>query len=933
MKIFFYIFIFLSFGICAQELPPIQSFSPIDYSAGNQNWSLSQSENNYIYVANNDGLLEYNGANWQLYPSPNGTPLRSVKVVGERIYTGCYMEFGYWTKDEFGHLNYNALSNELKDSLIEDEQFWNISEFKDWVIFQSLDRLYIYNTNNESFEILDAKTTRAAILEVNNTIYFQRINEGIFTIENGKSVLVSDDAVLKNDIVVGAFDMGNTTLIVTEKGAFYFLDQYGLNRWVISADKELSASQVYSSMRLKDGSFILGTISKGIFQLDQKGNIMRHINQENGLNNNTVLSLFEDVDHNLWLGLDNGISVLNIDSPFNEYIDEVGRVGAVYTAILFNNIRYLGTNQGLFYKREEQNGDYTLIENTKGQVWMLKQIDGTLFCGHHNGTFIINGENAKKISDFPGTWDIQKIVAGNDLLLQGNYKGLSVLERTDGQWKFKNKINGFDNSSRFFEFINAQQVLVNHDYKGVFDLKIDAGFDKVTETKKEESKGTGSSLFKYKDDIIYTTINGVFKLRTDQHKFILDSVLTSHFFGEDDPIIGILNLDGQAEKLWGFTKNNIIYVAPGKFNNEPQATKISIPSSFRKNMGVLGFESITHLKDQLYLIGMSHGYITLNLDKLKRKEYQISINAIFQEYYDSPNTEVNLKGDNIFKSSDNSFRFFFSVPNYDKYTEVNYQYQLTGIYDEWSSWTKTPDISFKNLSFGDYIFKVRAKVGNTLTKDVATYSFVIAKPWYLSNTAIALYILGSIFIVVLIHKLYKAYYKKQQDLLVLENKKRLKRKKLKAQKKIIQLNNEKLQSEIESKNRELAVSTMSIIKKNEFLNTIKEELKKTKIADPQIKAVIRTIDRNIGNEDDWKFFEEAFNNADKDFLKKVKTIHEDFTPSDLRLCAYLRLNLSSKEIAPLLNISVRSVEVKRYRLRKKMNLSHEMSLTDYILNL
>ena len=125
---------------------------------------------------------------------------------------------------------------------------------------------------------------------------------------------------------------------------------------------------------------------------------------------------------------------------------------------------------------------------------------------------------------------------------------------------------------------------------------------------------------------------------------------------------------------------------------------------------------------------------------------------------------------------------------------------------------------------------------------------------------------------------------------------------------------------------------MSIIKKNEFLNSIKDKLKKSD-ENPQIKSVIRTIDRNINNVDDWKFFENAFNNADKDFLKNVKEKHPDLSANDLRLCAYLRLNLSSKEIAPLLNISVRSVEVKRYRLRKKMNLAHEAGLTEYIINL
>ena len=95
----------------------------------------------------------------------------------------------------------------------------------------------------------------------------------------------------------------------------------------------------------------------------------------------------------------------------------------------------------------------------------------------------------------------------------------------------------------------------------------------------------------------------------------------------------------------------------------------------------------------------------------------------------------------------------------------------------------------------------------------------------------------------------------------------------------------------------------------------------------------RLLTRNLNNTDDWNLFEEAFNNADKDFLKKVKTLHPSLTSNDLRLCAYLRLNLSSKEIAPLLNISNRSVEVKRYRLRKKMELPHDSSLSDYILEI
>ena len=155
---------------------------------------------------------------------------------------------------------------------------------------------------------------------------------------------------------------------------------------------------------------------------------------------------------------------------------------------------------------------------------------------------------------------------------------------------------------------------------------------------------------------------------------------------------------------------------------------------------------------------------------------------------------------------------------------------------------------------------------------------------------------------------------------------------LESDQKLMKLKNEKLEIDIESKNRELAISTMSLIKKNEFLSTIKSELQANNNPG-DLKKVIKIIDNNINNTDDWKLFKEAFDNADKDFLKLVKEKHSSLTPNDLKLCAYLRLNLSSKEIAPLLNISPRSVEVKRYRLRKKMDLPPKTSLTNYILDI
>jgi DNA-binding CsgD family transcriptional regulator len=228
------------------------------------------------------------------------------------------------------------------------------------------------------------------------------------------------------------------------------------------------------------------------------------------------------------------------------------------------------------------------------------------------------------------------------------------------------------------------------------------------------------------------------------------------------------------------------------------------------------------------------------------------------------------------------------------------------------------------LSFGDYEFQVKGKVGANIT-DTVTYQFTISRPWYLGWFAIACYVLLFLAIIVIIHKTNLRHHQKINE----EKEKALKLKHLVAEQKIIMLQNEQLEKDMTSKNKELAVSTMSLIKKNEFLTNIKNQLKESESS--KVKSVIKTIDKDINEEYNWNLFKEAFNNADKDFFKAVKSKHPDLTSNDLKLCAYLRLNLSSKEIAPLLNISVKSVEIKRYRLRKKMLLSREVNLAEYIL--
>ncbi len=917
----------------AQDLPPIIKYNTSIYAAGNQNWMISQDKNRFIYFANNEGLLEFNGSTWLLNRSPNESIIRSVKVIGDKIFTGCYMEFGYWKRHANGQLRYTSLSKSIKQKLLDDEQFWNIINYEQWVVFQSLSRIYIYDTKSNSFKIITPKGSITKAFKTNNAIYFHVLNEGLYEIENGGSKLVSNNSILQNNRIVGVIEKDDGLLIETQNIGFYKLINASLTKYTTEADSQIASSSVYCSQILSDGTLAIGTVSNGIFILTEKGKIKYHITQSKGLSNNTALSLFEDVDKNLWIGLDNGINCINLLSPVKCYSDDSGLLGTVYTSILHNGKLYIGTNQGLFYKDINSLNDFKLISATKGQVWSLFEYKGTLFCGHDSGTFIVNNDDASAIFSQSGTWKFESVPNHPNFLLQGNYYGISVLEKVNNQWVFRNKVKGFDYSSKYFEITNQNKVYISHEYKGVFMFGLNNTFDKALDftTFPEPQKGKNASLTKYNNAIYYACESGIFKLNKEVQKFEKDTLLSS-VFQKDEYTSGKLIVD-DSNKIWLFTKNYIHYFSLSKLSTRLKQNTLSVPSSLTNSMS--GYENITQLSNSIYLIGTTDGYYTINLNELSFRNYSVSISNISSNKLSKEPVSCSITESGKFKYDENNFTFSYTVPEYDKYINAEYQFVLEGFQEEWSEWSTKSTVNFKNLPTGEFTFKVRARVANSTPENIAIYRFVISKPWYATNFAIILYFILGFVLAYYINKSYKSYYKKQEEKLIEENNLLLEIKELENDQQLMKLRNEQLSHDIDSKSRELAVSTMSLIKKDELLSLIKEDLKKTSEEGEtkSIKSVISTINKNISNDNTWNVFKEAFDTADKDFLKKVKLAHPSLTPNDLRLCAYLRLNLSSKEIAPLLNISVRSIEIKRYRLRKKMDLPHATGLVEYILSI
>jgi AraC family chitin signaling transcriptional activator len=916
----------------AQQLPPIVKYTKDIYKAGIQNWMISQDNQRFMYFANNEGLLEFNGSKWTLYPSPNETIIRSVKCIQNKIYTGAFMEFGYWQRADNGELFYTSLSKTIKSKINDDEQFWGILPFDDWILFQSLERIYAYNTKTKLFTIIEPKSTINKSFKTSNGIYFQTLN-GLFEIDQGKSKLFLSNDLINQNKLINIFGTNDGLLLVTQKQGILKYKNGILTKFQTNIDAEIQQSNIYSSQLLSDESIALGSISNGIFILSKEGKLIYHITQNSGLSNNTALSLFEDVDKNLWIGLDNGINCINLKSPINSYIDNTGILGAIYASATHNNKLYIGTNQGLFYKDLNSSSKFEFVQNTKGQVWSLFSYKNTLFCGHDSGTFIINGSSANQIFSGSGTWKFEPYLNGEHFILQGNYNGISVLEKRTNGWAFKNKVQGFNYSSKHFEILNNKDIFVSHEYKGVYKFSIDNLLTKSSNVIKFKNpiKGKNACLVKYNNKIYYASKYGIFKFNNKTKQFVNDKSLST-IFENDEYVTGKMIVD-KSNKLWFFTKNYIHYFSSGKLSTDLKMNSLPIPSSMTNSMP--GYENILQLNDVNYLIGSTDGYYILKNIDFKFSNYNVSIIRISNSGVNSKPLNVSIKDEVHLEHDQNNIEFNYTVPEYDNYINAEYQYKLDGFNNKWSDWTFNSKVVFENLPAGDYTFYVRAKVANSLTDNIESYSFVISKPFYANTWAKLFYFILFIAIGYYVHKFYTIFHEKRHQRIIAENNILLELKELENDQKIMKIKNEQLTQDVDKKSKELAVSTMNLIKKTELLNIIKADLKNStdSSTNRSIKAVISTINSNVKEESTWNIFKEAFDSADNNFLKKVKESHPSLTPNDLRLCAYLRLNLSSKEIAPLLNISVRSVEIKRYRLRKKIDLPHEKGLVEYILSI
>lgn len=917
--------------------PIVRSYSVSDYNAGIQNWSIAQDERGVMYFGNNNGLLEFDGSVWRLYELPTKGIVRAIYISKDgKIYVGSYEEFGYFVRTPYDTLEYHSLKNKVKDFTFHNDEIWDIVCVQGEIVFQSFGSLFFYNGN--SVEGIRMKNLPLNLFQVGNTFYSQRINGGLYAF-SGREMkeLIPRKAFGDSDVLAGLPYDDAVLMFTRNQGGFLYRDGR-VEKWETECDDIFRKHTINRAVMTKDSCYVVGTISDGIYALDKKGKLIWKVNTDNKLQNNTVLKLFCDDDNNIWTALDEGIAYIHNNSLIYYYEPPFRKIGMVYDVLVRENEAYIASNQGLYWLKD---GKTELVPGLEEQAWFVDEWGKQIFCGHNKGTFLISGLKSKLASDVKGGMCMEKIeLKEQSFLLEGAYALLNLYTETaSGEYYFTRSLRGFSHMIRHIEVDHQGNIWAKHLRNGLYRFRIDSDMKQVKDVRKYESlgevKGGSFTLFKINGRVVFS--NGEYFYTYED---MTDSIVPYKTMNEQlMELKGIKTVSHANGDYYWFVGDRTVYLVKCAINTFK--IELRIPYSLFDGLAVEERGSVVYDKRN------SHSYLCLNnaiariatdsssLYKSQvRRSLWISEMQVIEEFSDKRKTLVVQPGVKV-EHEFNTVSFTLCYPVYNDYT-YKVRYRLEGYSDQWISDGRNLQKKYAHLPYGSYVFRAEIYDTGRVVASVE-FPFEILSPWYLSYWAVGSYILIGLCLLALLQYIVYRFVKKKKDR-VIERQRVAHQAELERQeKKIIELEKEQLEADLRFKSKELSSVVMMNIAHQEFLNSLKEEIQKQKLSGQHsrknLDKLLALVNNNIvSDEENWIMFQANFDRIHENFFRNLKLQYTDLTSGDLRFCALLRLNMPTKEIAKLLNISTRGVDAARYRLRKKFNLLPEESLTDFLIN-
>ncbi len=902
------ILIALPMVLHGQLSPALVNYAPATYQAEAQNWSVGV-QNGELFAGNSSGMLHFDGETWRLYPLPGHHRVRALRCEGDTIYGGGFGEFGCWIRCNDGSFEYQSWSQNLDFPLSKEEEIWHIEKTAQGVLFQSFSTIYLFENGKP---VIHQSPVSAGVMftyACRDGLFLQALNMGLARLDPLAGVQkLPHTEDLNSTTVIGIADLPTGGLLIaTDKKGLFSYQNERLQPLFPELTPLLANSQINKLIPLQEG-YCIGTILNGVFIVSHQGELLEHVHRRSGLIDNTILALAEDGQGRIWVGMDQGLALVDLSAPLRRFEDPSGELGVVYCAKVFADQLFLGTNHGLFSSPWPlwQTPQFSLVEGTQGQVWTLIECENQLLCGHNDGTFVVKSGQIEWISRITGGWAwLEGETEGS--LIQGTYTGLARFTCENGVWQVE-KIPGLGMPIRQLARDAEGSVWGVNPYRGMIRLwpgSINGNLS-VNDSRWGISDWNRLNMVQWGKEVL---------VRSGEKWHYLDSGKWQTAESWDG-----ISLRPELQHLVWTTSQQLEVEAQGIYLRESGLVQFFPIPDLPKDA------ALVHLQDRRWLIGLSQGFL-INQPSASA---QVSLPALRlrQAAVDDTSSSRLLPlpspaGALRLAAKDAGLTLEFASGYQSR--ELYYRYRVSGLKPGWSAWTTEASFRLPLLPPGVHQVEVERREDGALLKVRIEKDF----PWYQTSWT-ALGVVTALFL-----SLWWGLARYQRWL-----ERRWRRQQIEQERarhaREVEAKNEQLQQDLEAQNQELAGLTLNLVRKNEILLDMKQELKDLQRAkegelQQRIRQLHLHLNSNLSSEQDWEAFEYHFSQVHRGFFQRLKADYPDMTPGDLRLAAYLRMNLSSKEIAPLLHISLRSVENKRYRLRVKLGLGPQDQLIDVLL--
>jgi AraC family chitin signaling transcriptional activator len=928
----------------------IRQYTKSDFNADPQFWAVCEDTSGTLFFGNNDGVVIFDGEHWQKVILPNNSSVRSLATGKDNIiYAGGYNEVGALHKDKNGEYRYKSIVTDLQLEGRNIENIWDIQSLGNRLILRAYNDIII--TSGKTATHIPATGSFIYSALVGNKYYVQEKGHGILMLDSRSNELVSVfEASQYNNETLSALlpgDKPSEIIAITTQGSIYKGDTAtGKLQYTTNIFSGVLHDQVSGAIQDNSGNLFISTVSSKIVMVTKAGEVLNNPTMFRQLQESVIHDLYRAKDNNIWVLQNNGLAYIDFKSPYTNLFNKA----SVYDALVAKENLYLATTQGVYYAPfNEANpsspSDFKKLSGLQGQTWSVQLLEGDIIASHDSGLYKIKDDAATRIGNVNGFWKITPIAGREHFYLASHYNGLYLLEKKGGEWILRNKISGFNESAR--DIAPGEEpgtYWICHGYQGIFRIRINADYTRISSVDHFTNKnGLPNSfnvnVFKWQGETVFTTNTGIYIYNQQLNKFLPHKRLNAIL----DPSKNTRKLLQSGSRTW-FVQDD----EAGFFNTNdknPELYKglfLNLKGSFNR-----GMESIVSLQNGKMLFGTTNGSFLYAIDNAKSNPgiYTVITKVSYSRNQKQdllPLSNQNSEAE-ILPNQTDILRFDYAAPKMMHGTTIEYSYMLENVDQGWSSWQNIPYKEYTHLRPGNYTFMVKSRNAAGLLGHVTKYNFTIVPKWYQTTGAYIMYGVVSILMVLGIRALVKKRIKKEREkskreaekskkLLELE----LEQLKLQRDKEALYRDRVVLEEDVINKSKELSNYTLLLVQKKDMFAEITTDLKelkeyvKNEDSRKKLLQIFQKLNQHKIGEEYMEVFDVNFEKVHHNFFEKLKELNPSLTKRELRLCAFVKMNLSNKEISPLLGISLRGIENARYRIRKKLNVATDDNFTAFL---